>query len=68
MPIGTVLSFNDILGEGVIESDTDSTKIFVSYREIKKTGYKILTEGQHVKFEIFKGKKGRIYAKNVIID
>ena len=67
MHLGTVKAFNDIIGEGFIESDDGSEKIFVSYREIIKTGYKILTEGQRVQYEVFKDTKGRIYAKNVIL-
>jgi len=67
MPIGTVKAFNDIIGEGFIEPDDGSGKIFVSYREINKNGYKILTEGQRVTYEVIKTSKGTIYAINVLL-
>ena len=63
---GTVQFFNEITGEGYIEPDTGPRKIFVSYREIKKDGYKTLIEGQKVRFHLFKTPKGTIYATDVI--
>jgi CspA family cold shock protein len=65
MDLGKVKMFNDIMGEGVIEPEDNSEKIFVSYREIQKKGYKILDEGQRVKYEVIKTPKGKKYAKNV---
>jgi cold shock protein len=64
---GTVIFFNDIIGEGLIEPDDNSGKIFISYKEIPRTGYRILNEGQRVKYQITKV-KGRFYAENVILD
>jgi|WetSurMetagenome_2_1015567.scaffolds.fasta_scaffold471226_2 cold shock protein len=66
MPTGTVIIFNDINGEGFIEPDDFSGKIFVSYSEIQNTGYKILTEGQRVTYEVTMTSKGKTCASNVI--
>jgi CspA family cold shock protein len=66
MPSGTVISFNDISGEGLIEPDDGSGKVFVSYKEVKQKGYKILDEGQRVNYQKIKGLTGRTFAKNVI--
>lgn len=65
---GTVQFFNEITGKGFIEPDTGPDKISVSYREIKKDGYKILIEGQRVRFHTFKTPKGKVYAKEVVLD
>jgi CspA family cold shock protein len=65
MPTGIIILFNDIIGKGFIKPDDGSDKIAVSYREIRKSGYKILNEGQKVQFELNKNKKGCYYAVNV---
>jgi CspA family cold shock protein len=65
MSTGIIIQFNDIIGKGFIQPDEGSDKISVSYREIKKSGYKILNEGQKVQFEMGKDKKGCITAVNV---
>jgi CspA family cold shock protein len=67
MHSGTVSNFNDINGKGFIISDKDSERISVSYRAIKKQGYKILHEGQKVVYDIQKEKNGRNKAINVIL-
>ncbi|MBN1130808.1 MAG: cold-shock protein [Chitinispirillaceae bacterium] len=67
MTTGTVIFFNDITGSGFIFPDKGPDKIAVSYREIKKSGYKILQEGQRVRFELAKSPKGTIIAVNVKI-
>ncbi len=66
MPSGKVCFFNDIIGNGFIEPDDGSEKIRVSYRSIKKAGYKILHEGQRVSFELLRTKNGLRRAVNVI--
>ena len=65
MSTGNVIQFNDIIGNGFILPDDGSGKIFVSYREIKKNGYKILNEGQKVQFQINKANNGCLCAVNV---
>lgn len=67
MPSGTVCTFNDINGNGLILPDNGSERIHVSYREIKEHGYKILHEGQRVTYEVIKMKNGLNKAINVII-
>jgi cold shock protein len=56
--IGTVSHYNDIIGSGIITPDDGTGKINVSYRSIKKTGYKILNEGQRVSYELQKTENG----------
>jgi cold shock protein len=61
---GTVEWFNDINGFGYITAD-DGGRVKVSYAEIKTPGYKILHEGQRVRFSIEETVKGPV-AKNVL--
>ena len=58
MPTGTVTLFNDISGSGYIVPDDGSPQLKVSYRSIAREGYKILFEGQRVKYEIAMTDKG----------
>lgn len=60
---GTVKWFNDQKGYGFIEQD-NGEDIFVHYSEIIGSGFKSLSEGERVVFEIGEGKKGPA-AKNV---
>ena len=50
MPEGTVILFNDISGTGHIRGD-DGALVKVSHKSLNGDGYKILDEGQRVKFE-----------------
>jgi len=61
---GTVEWFNDINGFGFIRPDSGSVKVRVSYSEIVTPGYKILHEGQRVRFTICETGKG-LTAKKV---
>jgi len=54
---GTVKWFNDQKGYGFIEQD-NGEDIFVHHSEILGSGFKTLSEGQLVSFEIGAGKKG----------
>lgn len=60
---GTVKWFNDAKGYGFIAVDGDKD-VFVHYTAIKKEGYRSLSEGQSVEFEIIDGSKG-LQAVNV---
>jgi cold shock protein len=60
MPSGKVCSFNEIIGCGYIEPDDGSERVAVSYRDIKKQGYKILHEGQLVDYQLTRREKGLI--------
>ena len=57
MAVGTVKFFNAEKGYGFI-SRTDGPDVFVHYSAIQGQGYRTLTEGQNVEFEIVDGPKG----------
>ncbi|MFM8847876.1 MAG: cold-shock protein [Actinomycetota bacterium] len=57
MAIGTVKFFNAEKGYGFISRD-DGPDVFVHFSQIQSTGYKTLSEGQQVEFEIGQGRKG----------
>ncbi|MDR2939961.1 MAG: cold-shock protein [Clostridiales bacterium] len=57
MKQGTVKWFNAEKGFGFISLDNDSD-VFVHYSAIQTDGYKTLTEGQKVEFDIVEGSKG----------
>ena len=57
MPVGTVKWFNDNKGYGFI-AQTGGADVFVHYSAIQGEGFKTLTEGQEVEFEMTEGPKG----------
>ena len=57
MASGKVKWFNDTKGFGFIERD-DGTDVFVHHSDIEGEGYKSLTEGDAVEFEVIQGQKG----------
>lgn len=57
MQTGTVKWFNDQKGFGFIKSD-EGKDVFVHHTSITGSGFKSLTEGQAVQFEIEDGPKG----------
>ena len=57
MPEGTVKWFSEQKGYGFIEQD-DGKDLFVHHTSISGTGFKSLTEGQRVRFEIEENPKG----------
>ena len=65
MSEGRVKWFNESKGFGFIERN-DGGDIFVHFSAIQSSGFKTLTEGQAVRFDIVQGKKGPA-AENVII-
>lgn len=65
MATGTVKWFNDSKGYGFITPDDGSKDIFVHFSAIKTDGFKKLTEGQAVSFEIEQSPKG-VQATNVM--
>ena len=63
MERGKVKWFNAAKGFGFIERE-DGSDIFVHYSAISAEGFKTLTEGQEVSFDIVEGDKG-LQASNV---
>lgn len=57
MPTGHVKFFRDKLGWGFIERE-DGTDVFVYYKDIAGEGYKSLSKGDEVTFDIVKGPRG----------
>jgi len=64
MPKGKVKWFNERKGYGFIEQE-NGPDVFVHYSAIKGEGYRTLSEGEEVEFEITQGKKG-LQASNVV--
>ena len=62
---GKVKWFNDKKGYGFITRDDTGTDVFVHYTAIQGNGFKTLSEGQNVEFEIVEGVKGP-QAANVV--
>lgn len=54
---GTVKWFNESKGFGFITKE-DGGDVFVHYSEIQGNGFKTLSEGQAVSFEVVDGPKG----------
>lgn len=55
---GTVKWFNDAKGYGFVQTENDPADIFVHYSAIQGDGFKTLSEGQAVMFELVSGPKG----------
>lgn len=63
MITGTVKWFNDAKGFGFITPQDGSKDVFVHHSSISGTGFKSLSEGQQVTFELEQGPKGPSAAK-----
>jgi CspA family cold shock protein len=57
MPTGTVKWFNSEKGFGFIAQDGGGPDVFVHYSAIATGGYRELTEGQKVEFDVTQGQK-----------
>lgn len=57
MTIGTVKFFNAEKGFGFISRD-GGDDVFVHFSKIQMNGYKTLSEGQRVEFDVVPGRKG----------
>jgi cold shock protein len=58
MSEGKVKWFNESKGFGFIEKNDGSGDVFVHYSAIQAGGFKTLTEGQSVSFDVVQGNKG----------
>jgi CspA family cold shock protein len=63
--VGRVKWFNNSKGYGFIGRE-DGTDVFVHYSGIVSEGYKSLSEGDEVEFEIVPGSNGRPQAGSVV--
>jgi cold shock protein len=65
MTTGTVKWFNESKGFGFISPSDGGKDVFVHFSSIQAEGFKVLTEGQSVTFQVEDGAKGP-QATNVI--
>jgi CspA family cold shock protein len=63
--IGTVKWFNDTKGFGFVTPEDGSRDCFVHHSAIQGQGFKSLTEGERVEFDVVDGAKGPA-AENVV--
>lgn len=64
MARGRIKWFNDAKGYGFIEQPNGGEDIFVHFSAINMEGFKTLSEGQEVEFELRQSEKG-LQAANV---
>jgi CspA family cold shock protein len=58
MTTGTVKWFNESKGFGFIAPEDGGKDVFVHFSAIQAEGFRVLTEGQKVTFEVENGAKG----------
>lgn len=65
MATGTVKWFSNVKGYGFVNADDNEDEdIFVHFSAIEMEGYKKLTSGQKIEFDINEGPKG-LQAQNI---
>jgi CspA family cold shock protein len=65
MPTGTVKWFNNRKGYGFVVPDQQAEEdVFIHYSSIEMEGFKTLSEGQKINFELSDGPKG-LHATNI---
>ena len=63
--LGLVKWFNEEKGFGFLTQDNGGADVFVHFRAIASEGFKTLSEGQKVSFDVEQGQKG-LQAANVV--
>ena len=66
MQSGTVKWFNEAKGYGFIAPSDGGDDVFVHFSAINSTGFRTLTEGASVTFDVERGPKG-LQARNVTL-
>ncbi len=66
MSTGTVKWFNESKGYGFITPNNGGDDVFVHFNAIQSSGFKTLSEGQSVTYEVEQGPKG-LQASNVVV-
>jgi len=59
MATGTVKWFNDAKGFGFVTPDDGGEDLFAHFSAINMDGFKTLTEGQKIIFDVTEGQKGK---------
>jgi cold shock protein len=67
MEHGTVKWYSESRGTGIIVSDNGSGELAVTHSSISGDGFKMLHEGQRVRFDVVRTAKGRA-AANVVAE
>ena len=62
---GTVKWFNDAKGFGFIKAEGREEDVFVHYSSVQADGFRSLSEGESVEFELIESPKG-LKAENVV--
>lgn len=65
MHTGKVVWFNDSKGFGLIETDSGQT-VFVHYSSIMADGFRSLSPGQKVEFDLYEDQEKGYLARNVV--
>jgi len=64
---GKVKWFNSAKGYGFVAPDAGGDDVFVHFSAINGEGYRQLSEGDKVEFDVVTGKKGKPQAANVTV-
>lgn len=68
MATGIVKWFNDAKGFGFVSQDQGGEDLFAHFSAIQSSGFKSLTEGQRVSFDVIQGQKGQQAGNIKVLD